>query len=67
MCEYGTLKPVEVILRRGRGKKKSNGGDEQNRGTFMHVWKRHTEIPEQLLYTNKNIKIFKNVKWLFYL
>jgi hypothetical protein len=25
--EYGTLKPVEVILRRGRGKREDNGGN----------------------------------------
>jgi hypothetical protein len=30
MHEYGSLKPVEVILRRGRGKKDYNGGDEPN-------------------------------------
>jgi hypothetical protein len=28
--EYGTLKPVEVILRRGRGKRENNGSDEPN-------------------------------------
>jgi hypothetical protein len=30
MYEYGTLKPDEVILRRGR--REDNGGDEQNWG-----------------------------------
>jgi hypothetical protein len=30
MYEYGTLKPVKVVLRRGRGKKKKNDGDEPN-------------------------------------
>jgi hypothetical protein len=34
MYECGTLKPVEVILRRGRGKGKNNGGDEINQGTW---------------------------------
>jgi hypothetical protein len=28
MYEYVTLKPIEVILRRGRGKRENNGGDE---------------------------------------
>jgi hypothetical protein len=31
MCEYGTLKPVEVILRR-RGKGENNGGGKPNQG-----------------------------------
>jgi hypothetical protein len=34
MYEYGTLKPVEVILRRGRGKMENNGADETNKGTL---------------------------------
>jgi hypothetical protein len=34
MYEYGTLNPVEVILRRGRCKRESNGGDEPNWGTI---------------------------------
>jgi hypothetical protein len=34
MYEYGILKPVEVILRRGRGKREKNGGDEPNQGTL---------------------------------
>jgi hypothetical protein len=33
MYEYGTLKPVEAILKRGREKKWKNGGDEPNQGT----------------------------------
>jgi hypothetical protein len=28
MCEYGTLKPVEVILRRKREMRENNGGYE---------------------------------------
>jgi hypothetical protein len=32
MYEYGTLKPIEVILRRGRGNRENNGGDESNWG-----------------------------------
>jgi hypothetical protein len=30
MFEYGTLKPVKVILRRGRKKRENNGEDEPN-------------------------------------
>jgi hypothetical protein len=32
MCKYGTLKPVEVTLRRRRGKRENNGGNEPNWG-----------------------------------
>jgi hypothetical protein len=32
MHEYGTLKPVKAILRRGN--MENNGGDEPNRGIF---------------------------------
>jgi hypothetical protein len=32
--EYGTLKPVKVILKRGREKRENNGGEEPNRGTL---------------------------------
>jgi hypothetical protein len=28
MYEYGTSEPVQVILRRGRGKREKNGGNE---------------------------------------
>jgi hypothetical protein len=38
MYKYGTLKPIEVILRRGRRKKENNGGEEPTR---VH-WKCHT-------------------------
>jgi hypothetical protein len=31
---YRTLKPAEVTLRRGRGKKKKNSGDDPNQGTL---------------------------------
>jgi hypothetical protein len=43
MYEYGTLKPVKVILRRGRGKK--NGGDEPNWGYSMCVYRNVTTKP----------------------
>jgi hypothetical protein len=38
--EYGTLKSVEVILRRERGKGESNGENEPNQGilyTYMEM------------------------------
>jgi hypothetical protein len=35
MYEYGTLKPVEVILRKGMGRRDNNGGDEPN--WFMSI------------------------------
>jgi hypothetical protein len=34
MYEYGTWKPVEVILRREVGKRVNNGWDESNQGTI---------------------------------
>jgi hypothetical protein len=30
----GTLKPVKIILRRGRGKRENNGGGEPNQGAL---------------------------------
>jgi hypothetical protein len=33
MCEYGTLKLNEIILRRRRGKRKNNGKDKLNSST----------------------------------
>jgi hypothetical protein len=33
MYEDGTLKPVKVILRRGKGMRENDGGDEPNQGT----------------------------------
>jgi hypothetical protein len=35
MYEYGTLKPVEVILRRGVGEEENNGGMNQTREQCM--------------------------------
>jgi hypothetical protein len=34
MYEYGTMKPVKAILRRGWGRRNNNGGDEANLGTI---------------------------------
>jgi hypothetical protein len=51
MCQYGILKPVEVILRRGRRKKQNN---ELNRFIVYIYGNVSTKPPVQLLYTNKN-------------
>jgi hypothetical protein len=40
--EYGTLKSVEVALRRGKRKRESNGGNEPNQCTFYV----YMEIPQ---------------------
>jgi hypothetical protein len=34
MYDYGTLKATEIILRRRRGRKENNAGDEPNLGTL---------------------------------
>jgi hypothetical protein len=34
LFEYGTVKPVKVILRRGRRKRENNGGDEPKWSTL---------------------------------
>jgi hypothetical protein len=36
-CEDGTLKHVEVILRKGRRTRENNGGDEPNRGIYAYM------------------------------
>jgi hypothetical protein len=41
MNGYGTVKPVEIILRRGWRKREKNGGDEPN----GYIWKCHSETP----------------------
>jgi hypothetical protein len=43
MYKCGALKPVEVILRRGMGRKKKNGGNEPNQVT-IYVY---MEMPQQ--------------------
>jgi hypothetical protein len=43
MHGYGTLKPVEFILR-GERRKKNNGGDEPNWGT-LDIWKYNNKTP----------------------
>jgi hypothetical protein len=39
MYEYGTLKPVEIILRRRKEKRKNKRGDEPNWGTLYAYMK----------------------------
>jgi hypothetical protein len=40
MYEYGTLKPVKVILRRGMGGEgENNGGNKPNGVQYMCLWK----------------------------
>jgi hypothetical protein len=34
MYGYGALKPVEVIFKMWRGKRKNKGGNESNQGTW---------------------------------
>jgi hypothetical protein len=41
---YNTLKPANVILRGGWGKRESNGGDEPNLVTLFIVWKYHNKF-----------------------
>jgi hypothetical protein len=53
MYKYGTLKALEVILRRRKEKGENNGGDESNQ---VHIYGRITKKPPlPLLYTKKNI------------
>jgi hypothetical protein len=42
MYEYGTLKPVDVILRKGSGRRENNGRDERNPSTLY----RYMEISQ---------------------
>jgi hypothetical protein len=55
MDESGTLKLVEAILRRGRGRGRITEGMKQMGVHCMHIWKCHNETPTQLLYKNKNV------------
>jgi hypothetical protein len=43
--EYGTLKPAEVIVRRGRGRGRRVEGMNETREHCMHTWKHHNENP----------------------
>jgi hypothetical protein len=44
MYEYGTLISVAAILRKGRGKRENNGGDEPYMHC-IHIWQYHNEPP----------------------
>jgi hypothetical protein len=41
---YDTLKPAKGILRRGWGKRESNGGDVPNLVTLYIIWKYHNNF-----------------------
>jgi hypothetical protein len=41
--KYRTLKPMKVILRRGRGKRENNGRMNQAGIPCMQIWKCHNE------------------------
>jgi hypothetical protein len=45
MYEYGILKPVKVILRRGVGKRENDGEMNQSRIQYMYIWNCHNETP----------------------
>jgi hypothetical protein len=45
MYEYESLKPVKVILLRGRGKRDNSGGDEPHQDTLYT----YIEMPQQSL------------------
>jgi hypothetical protein len=58
MYEYGTLKPDKVILRRWRGKRENNEGDEPNQGTlyaYMEMSQQNSLYSYYML-----MKTFKN-------
>jgi hypothetical protein len=52
MHEYGTSKPIKVILKRGREKRENNGGNEPNWGT---LWIAYMEIVTTKPYTTSHI------------
>jgi hypothetical protein len=56
MNKYGTLKPVEAILGRRRGKRENNAGDEPNWGT-VHTYMEMAQGNPQYNY-HKLIKTF---------
>jgi hypothetical protein len=45
MYKDGTMKPVEVILRRGTGKRENKGWMDQTGVHCTHIWKCHNETP----------------------
>jgi hypothetical protein len=59
---YGALKPVEDILRRGRGKRGDNEGIEPNWGTLNTYMEMSQQTPHTTINTNKYVQ---NWKWRF--
>jgi hypothetical protein len=49
MYEYGTLKPVEVILRKRRGKQAVSRGDEPKQGT-LYIYMEMLQPPPSYKY-----------------
>jgi hypothetical protein len=43
--ESRSMKPIEIILTRGRGMRETNGEGKPNQGTwnYMELWKCHNE------------------------
>jgi hypothetical protein len=58
MYECGTLKPVEVISRRGVGEEREYGGNEPNQGVYIYIYINVTMKP--LYNYHILIKTFKN-------
>jgi hypothetical protein len=56
--EYGTLKPIEVILRRGGGRGRIMEGMNQM-GHTAHI---HGNVTMNPLYTNKNVLKKENIE-----
>jgi hypothetical protein len=64
MHDYGALKHLEIILRKG-SKKRENGGDESNWGIlFSYPEMSKTKPPIHLLIANKNVfqKVLKGTQ-----
>jgi hypothetical protein len=58
-CENGTLDSVEVILRRGKGKRENNGQDEPNQASLHAYMEMSQQNPLYNYY--KLIKMFKKM------
>jgi hypothetical protein len=61
MYEYGTLKPVEVILRRRLGKRENREGMNQLEVHCMHIWKCHNETPSSTIINLKKFFLKKRM------
>jgi hypothetical protein len=49
MYEHRTMKPVEIILRRGEGLREKNGGGDLIKIYCKHICKYHNEAPPHML------------------